>query len=139
MLAYQYMKDTLPSTNRYVDARNGDYVTQKPATQRQQEEADDIMSEQDFELGKEGDEFSTPDAMDEDSGQGDADESNDELSDEESNVDKKKGENVATNPKVSLYRGVGIKVRFAKEEQNYLMSQLSGGQKALVAETHSDS
>ena len=72
-------------------------------------------------------------AMDEDSGQGDADESNDELSDEESNVDKKKGENVATNPKVSLYRGVGIKVRFAKEEQNYLMSQLSGGQKALVA------
>ena len=48
LLAYQYTKDTLPTTNRYVDARNGDYETQesqKPATQRQQEEANDIMSD----------------------------------------------------------------------------------------------
>ena len=60
------MRDTLSSTNRYVDARDGDYVTQKPATQRQQEEADDMMSEQDFEHGKEDEEFHTPEeAMDE--------------------------------------------------------------------------
>ena len=48
LLAYQYTKDTLPTSNRYVDARSGDYETQKPATQRQQEAANDIMS--DFEM-----------------------------------------------------------------------------------------
>lgn len=37
------------------------------------------------------------------------------------------------NPDVSLYRGVGIKVRFSAVGENYMMSQLSGGQKALVA------
>lgn len=37
------------------------------------------------------------------------------------------------NPDVSLYRGVGIKVRFSAVGENFLMSQLSGGQKALVA------
>ena len=38
-----------------------------------------------------------------------------------------------SNPDVSLYRGIGIKVRFSSVGENYLMSQLSGGQKALVA------
>ena len=37
------------------------------------------------------------------------------------------------NPDVSLYKGIGIKVRFSQVGENYLMSQLSGGQKALVA------
>jgi structural maintenance of chromosome 3 (chondroitin sulfate proteoglycan 6) len=37
------------------------------------------------------------------------------------------------NPDVSLYRGVGIKVRFSRIGENFMMSQLSGGQKALVA------
>lgn len=37
------------------------------------------------------------------------------------------------NPNVDLYRGIGIKVRFTSVGENYLMSQLSGGQKALVA------
>lgn len=37
------------------------------------------------------------------------------------------------DPDVSLYRGIGIKVRFASVGENFLMSQLSGGQKALVA------
>lgn len=38
-----------------------------------------------------------------------------------------------SNPNVSLYRGIGIKVRFSNVGENYMMSQLSGGQKALVA------
>lgn len=38
-----------------------------------------------------------------------------------------------TNPDVSLYRGIGIKVRFSEVGENFIMSQLSGGQKALVA------
>lgn len=37
------------------------------------------------------------------------------------------------NPDVSLFRGVGVKVRFSRSSENFLMSQLSGGQKALVA------
>lgn len=37
------------------------------------------------------------------------------------------------NPDVSLYRGVGVKVRFSRSSENFMMSQLSGGQKALVA------
>jgi len=37
------------------------------------------------------------------------------------------------NPSVDLYRGIGINVRFSPVGENYLMSQLSGGQKALVA------
>ena len=47
---------------------------------------------------------------------------------------KKKGKaNDPNNPDVSLFRGVGIKVRFSRSSENFLMSQLSGGQKALVA------
>ena len=34
---------------------------------------------------------------------------------------------------VSMYKGIGIKVRFSALGENYIMSQLSGGQKALVA------
>lgn len=44
---------------------------------------------------------------------------------------KTKGD--SENPDVSLYRGIGINVRFSKVGENFLMSQLSGGQKALVA------
>eukprot|EP00592_Proboscia_alata_P015632 CAMPEP_0194394964 /NCGR_PEP_ID=MMETSP0174-20130528/124151_1 /TAXON_ID=216777 /ORGANISM="Proboscia alata, Strain PI-D3" /LENGTH=1044 /DNA_ID=CAMNT_0039190829 /DNA_START=603 /DNA_END=3737 /DNA_ORIENTATION=- len=39
----------------------------------------------------------------------------------------------ANSPHVSLYRGVEVKVRFSAVGENYMMSQLSGGQKALVA------
>ncbi|KAL7538031.1 hypothetical protein ACHAXR_008232 [Thalassiosira sp. AJA248-18] len=46
---------------------------------------------------------------------------------------KKKKANDPNNPDVSLFRGVGIKVRFSRSSENFLMSQLSGGQKALVA------
>jgi structural maintenance of chromosome 3 (chondroitin sulfate proteoglycan 6) len=46
---------------------------------------------------------------------------------------KKKSAIDKTNPDVSLYRGIGIKVRFSEVGENFLMSQLSGGQKALVA------
>jgi structural maintenance of chromosome 3 (chondroitin sulfate proteoglycan 6) len=37
------------------------------------------------------------------------------------------------NTDISLYQGIGIKVRFTSVGENYMMSQLSGGQKALVA------
>jgi structural maintenance of chromosome 3 (chondroitin sulfate proteoglycan 6) len=37
------------------------------------------------------------------------------------------------HPDVSRYRGIGIKVRFSEVGENFMMSQLSGGQKALVA------
>ena len=46
---------------------------------------------------------------------------------------KKKKSVDPDNPDVSLYRGIGIKVRFSAVGENYIMSQLSGGQKALVA------
>lgn len=50
----------------------------------------------------------------------------DAESDDEKEIDP-------NNPDVSLYRGVGIKVRFSRVGENFMMSQLSGGQKALVA------
>eukprot|EP00986_Skeletonema_menzelii_P019403 scaffold27909_cov228-Skeletonema_menzelii.AAC.2 len=50
----------------------------------------------------------------------------DAESDDENEID-------LNNPDVSLYRGVGIKVRFSRVGENFMMSQLSGGQKALVA------
>lgn len=53
-------------------------------------------------------------------------------SDSESSRRKSKKFN-PDNPDVSLYRGVGIKVRFSAVGENFMMSQLSGGQKALVA------
>jgi len=54
--------------------------------------------------------------------------------DEDSEGGSAKGKSLdASNPDVSLYRGVGIKVRFSAVGENYIMSQLSGGQKALVA------
>lgn len=55
-------------------------------------------------------------------------------SDEENPVDSdQKNKNKEDDPDVSLYRGIGIKVRFSKVGENFMMSQLSGGQKALVA------
>ena len=54
----------------------------------------------------------------------------DEGDGESDNEDEEKDPN---NPDVSLYRGVGVKVRFSRSSENFLMSQLSGGQKALVA------
>ena len=71
-----------------------------------------------------------------------ADETNDDDDDDddESNINDdgspsqaKKRLSSSNNHDVSLYRGVGIKVRFSEMGENYIMSQLSGGQKALVA------
>jgi len=59
----------------------------------------------------------------------DEDEAN--TDEEESTRSPKKAD--PNNPDVSLYRGIGIKVRFSAVGENYMMSQLSGGQKALVA------
>lgn len=37
------------------------------------------------------------------------------------------------SPSVNRYKGIGIKVRFSEVGENYMMTQLSGGQKSLVA------
>jgi structural maintenance of chromosome 3 (chondroitin sulfate proteoglycan 6) len=68
-------------------------------------------------------------AIDEQSGGGEDEEME---SDEEGSPKKSKGFD-PENPDVSLYRGVGVKVRFSAVGENFIMSQLSGGQKALVA------
>jgi structural maintenance of chromosome 3 (chondroitin sulfate proteoglycan 6) len=69
-------------------------------------------------------------------------EAEDEDDDEEATGSKKKKKKSKkskkasedpNNPDVSLFRGVGIKVQFSRSSENFLMSQLSGGQKALVA------
>jgi structural maintenance of chromosome 3 (chondroitin sulfate proteoglycan 6) len=57
----------------------------------------------------------------------DEDEELDEELDEEELIRRRQ------NPSVSKYCGIGIKVRFSNVGENYLMSQLSGGQKSLVA------
>lgn len=70
-------------------------------------------------------------AMDE----GDTDNEGEEEEAEDTPTDdgkKKKGYD-PNNPDVSLYRGVQVKVRFSSVGENFIMSQLSGGQKALVA------
>jgi structural maintenance of chromosome 3 (chondroitin sulfate proteoglycan 6) len=54
-------------------------------------------------------------------------------SDDSDSQPKKRKAIDPSNPDVSLYRGVGIKVQFSSAGENYMMSQLSGGQKALVA------
>lgn len=54
-------------------------------------------------------------------------------SDDSDSQPKKKKAIDPSNPDVSLYRGVGIKVQFSSAGENFMMSQLSGGQKALVA------
>jgi len=69
-------------------------------------------------------------AIDEEVVKGGAD--GDSSSDDDSPSTRKKRNDQET-PDVSLYRGVGIKVRFSTVGENFLMSQLSGGQKALVA------
>eukprot|EP00977_Amphora_coffeiformis_P002507 scaffold469_cov160-Amphora_coffeaeformis.AAC.12 len=53
--------------------------------------------------------------------------------DETMQMDEEVAEKEGREPDVSLYRGIGIKVRFAASGETYMMSQLSGGQKALVA------
>lgn len=73
----------------------------------------------------------------------DGDDAEDDDDDEEATGSKKKkkkskkskkaAEGDPNNPDVSLFRGVGIKVQFSRSSENFLMSQLSGGQKALVA------
>lgn len=69
-------------------------------------------------------------AMDE----GDEHETDEEEQSEDDESPKKKSKSLnPENPDVSLYRGIGIKVRFSAVGENFLMSQLSGGQKALVA------
>ena len=70
-------------------------------------------------------------AMDEEA----AEESDSEDEDEGPKKKKKKKskKDDPNNPDVSLFRGVGVKVRFSRSSENFLMSQLSGGQKALVA------
>jgi structural maintenance of chromosome 3 (chondroitin sulfate proteoglycan 6) len=65
-------------------------------------------------------------------GGNDGGDDDDSSGDEDSPSKKKKSVDV-DNPDVSLYRGVGIKVRFSAVGENFMMSQLSGGQKALVA------
>ena len=63
--------------------------------------------------------------------EGSGDEDGDETEGSPIKSPKKKSD--PNNPDVSLYRGVGVKVRFMKYGENRQMSQLSGGQKALVA------
>lgn len=65
-----------------------------------------------------------------DAGEGGTD---DEESIDESELAKKSGKKAVPKSDVSLYRGIGVKVRFSPVGENYIMSQLSGGQKALVA------
>ena len=60
-------------------------------------------------------------------------ETDDEAQSDDDEVPKKSKTFNPENPDVSLYRGVGIKVRFSAVGENFLMNQLSGGQKALVA------
>ena len=67
--------------------------------------------------------------MDEDNGE---DEDTDNEMDSDDGSGKKKAFD-PENPDVSIYKGVGIKVRFSEVGENFIMSQLSGGQKALVA------
>ncbi|CAJ1934816.1 unnamed protein product [Cylindrotheca closterium] len=62
-----------------------------------------------------------------------ADDGDDSDEDTSLITDHKAKKNKPEDPDVSLYRGIGIKVRFSKVGENFIMSQLSGGQKALVA------
>mmetsp|Transcript_5649 Transcript_5649/g.13688 ORF Transcript_5649/g.13688 Transcript_5649/m.13688 type:complete len:1297 (+) Transcript_5649:271-4161(+) len=50
-----------------------------------------------------------------------------------SQLSKSSKKNTSSSHDVSLYRGVGVRVRFSAVGENFIMSQLSGGQKALVA------
>lgn len=61
------------------------------------------------------------------------DEAADGTDSEDEDGEGKKAGKSDTNTDVSLFRGVSVKVRFSRSSENFLMSQLSGGQKALVA------
>ena len=53
--------------------------------------------------------------------------------DDDPNVDESEQRRRMQNPSINIYCGIGIKVRFSSVGENFLMSQLSGGQKSLVA------
>lgn len=59
--------------------------------------------------------------------------SEDRVSENSSPANNDKAKSRKKNPDVSLYRGVSVKVRFSEVGEIFLMSQLSGGQKALVS------
>jgi len=66
-------------------------------------------------------------------GTDDEEDSDDDDDDDNESSTKKKKAVDSNNPDVSLYRGVGCKVRFSEVGETFMLSQLSGGQKALVA------
>ena len=61
------------------------------------------------------------------------DDADEEMGSDADSPSKKRKQHDPENPDVSSYRGIGIKVRFSAVGENFIMSQLSGGQKALVA------
>ena len=63
----------------------------------------------------------------------DEEEEEDAKSTEEENSAGSPKKSDPHTPDISSFRGIGIKVRFSAVGENYMMSQLSGGQKALVA------
>lgn len=63
----------------------------------------------------------------------DNDDDNDTDEDDEEADQVSKLKTSTSQIAVSRFRGIGIKVRFSALGENYIMSQLSGGQKALVA------
>jgi structural maintenance of chromosome 3 (chondroitin sulfate proteoglycan 6) len=63
----------------------------------------------------------------------DGDTDSEESIGEDSSETDKKLKSIGGIPDVSLFRGIGIKVRFSAVGENYMMQQLSGGQKSLVA------
>ena len=56
-----------------------------------------------------------------------------DLDEDESDTDGESSPTKKNDIEVNRYKGIGIKVRFSALGENYIMSQLSGGQKALVA------
>jgi len=70
-------------------------------------------------------------AIDEEVGTDEEEESSEDGSETSPLKKKKKGDK--SDPDVSLYRGVSVKVRFSEVGESCMMSQLSGGQKALVS------
>jgi structural maintenance of chromosome 3 (chondroitin sulfate proteoglycan 6) len=51
------------------------------------------------------------------------------MADEASGDENSSSEGEGNVPSVDMYQGIGIKVRFSAVGENYIMSQLSGGQK----------
>ena len=72
-------------------------------------------------------------SYDEANGEGEDEETDEEMESDPDSPAKKTKLHDAENSDVTSYRGIGIKVRFSAVGENFIMSQLSGGQKALVA------